>query len=653
MGRKSKSKSVTTESRRKSAEPIGKGLFFSSKSSGSGKGSTRHPSAKDKKTMSLQYGRWLFLILVIAFILRIAFLAEVTNSIFAIPHLFDQANYIKWAEGIIKGSWEGMNKSYWQGPLYPYMLASLFAFFGKSIFIIRIMQIFLGLAIIFGIFFLTRILYDELTALIAAFVAATFRTFIFLESAILAETLLAFFNLIAILTIIYAWKKQKIILWLLAGFLVGMAAVGRGTALMLIPLAIIWLLYLGKRTVLKEKSLPSKSISSTQNKREASLKRLVWIPLIAFLGGTIIAIAPVTIRNKVVSKEFVLISSNAGLNLFIGNHQGANGTYDLVPGLDTQSDPRGRAYAEADLQKRLPPSELSKFYISKVKEFASQYPKEFVSLLGKKLLLFIHSAEISHDDDFEYFRRKSFIMKLPLFPYGILFPLSIIGLFWGLKEESRRWEKIFVSAAFLIFMLFTVIFFIALRYRIPAIPLMIPLASFTLAQLWKFLKMKEWALLMQSFILIIILIVVFHIPYKPVKDLVLLSKLQSYNQTSFVLQRLGKRQEAINELKAAIKLSPENSSLHLNYGNALLKNSNREQAEKEYREAIRLNASNVNAHNNLGTILEERGDLNGAEKEYLQALSINPSHHLAHQNLQKLRLRRIPQSPEPPKDMKD
>lgn len=650
------------------------------------------PSAKAEEKTPIHYGRfqclrWLLLILVIAFIVRIGFLTEVSSSPFATPRLFDQANYIEWAEGITKGQWEGMDKPYWQGPLYPYALAFLFSLFGKSILAIRFMQLILGLAIVAGVFFLTRILFDDLAALISAFFAAVFRTFIFMESAVLAETMLAFFNLISILAILYAWKKQRISWWLIAGLLIGITAVGRGTALMIIPLVLFWLFFFGQRRTVAQTEAAASRSNPSMKKQHSNPKAPMWkriVPIAVFLLGAVIAIAPVTIRNKVVTKEFVLLSANAGLNLFIGNHKGANGTYDLVPGLDTQSDPRGEAYAKTQSRKEVSSNELSKFYTGKVKEFTLGHPKEFIKLLGKKLLLFMHAAEIPHDDDFEYFRRRSVIMRLPLLSYGILFPLTIVGLLWsfkprkGIKQKSKGTDKTvkkerdkankivkenanensrdnvketaFVAAALAILVIFTVIFFVALRYRIPVIPLMIPFAAFTVAELWRYLRARNWGSLSQGLVLVIIPMAILYLPYKPVRDLVLLSKLQSHNQTSLVLRELGKTPQAIKELQAAIKLAPDNSSIHLNLGNVLLDTGDRASAEKEYREAIRLNPSNINAHNNLGLVLEQQGDFEGAEKEYLQALAINPNHQLARQNLQKLRLRRAQQVPKPNED---
>ena len=46
---------------------------------------------------------------------------------------------------------------------------------------------------------------------------------------------------------------------------------------------------------------------------------------LAFLAAAIFAVAPATIRNWVVAKDFVLISSNGAINFFIGNNQEADG----------------------------------------------------------------------------------------------------------------------------------------------------------------------------------------------------------------------------------------------------------------------------------------------------------------------------------------
>ncbi len=588
---------------------------------------------KSEKSFFQQCGKWLLLSLLFAFILRAAFLSEVSSSPFATPHLFDQATYIKWAEGILEGNWEGIDQPYWQGPLYPYLLAFIFSLAGKSLLVVRIFQIIVGLVLIALIFLATRELFGDIPAIIAAFMAAFFRTFIFMESAFLTETILAFLTSAVFLAALYAGKRQTVTSWLLAGLILGLAAVARGTLLLLFPIMVGWLVFASKG---------NETIKGVSGGKRGGLKHRM-ILILVLVVGIIGVITPVTIRNIVVSNEVVFLSANAGLNLYIGNHSGANGTYDLPAGLDTQTDPRGEVLARRSVNHALSSLQLSHFYTAQVKDFFKREPGAFLRILFRKIALFLHSAEISHDDDFDFFRRKSVVMNLPLLPYGIIFPLSTIGLFFALKREPNRIRAIFSASFLIVSVLSVVIFFVALRYRIPSVPLMIPFAAFALHELWKGVRLRDSVTVLKIFLPFAVVCVALYYPYSFVRDLVLLTRLQSHNQTALVYQDLGEMKKALEEFEEAITIAPENSSLHLNMGNALLLIGDRNRAEKEYREAIRLNPSNANAHSNLGTILEERGDLDGAEKEYMQAIAIHPDHVLARRNLKKIRERRSQQ----------
>ncbi len=597
------------------------------------KRSPQQVAARAENTFFRQYGKWLLLVLLFAFILRAAFLSEVSSSPFVAPHLFDQASYIKWSEGILEGNWEGNDKPYWQGPLYPYLLAFIFSLAGKSLLAVRLFQIAVGLALIVVIFLLTREIFGDVPALIAAFMAAFFRTFIFMESAFLTEMILAFLVCAALLATLYAGKRGTVTGWLLAGLILGFAAVARGTVLILLPIMIGWLIYAVKGS-------EASSRARGEKPRKGSPLAVLILALIA---GAIVPIAPITIRNIVVSNEFVLLSANAGLNLFIGNHSGANGTYDLPDGIDTQADPRGEVFARRSVHHELSSSQLSRFYTSQVKNFLKREPGTFLRLLLRKVVLFFHSAEISHDDDFDFFRRKSVVMRLPLVPYGIVFPLAAAGIFLAFKRSSQRGRILLIASFLVISVLSSVLFFVALRYRIPAVPLMIPFAAFALSELWREVRLHEFAGALKTVLPVIILCIASYYPYSFVRDLVLLTRLQSHNQTALVYQELGEMDKALEEFEEAITLAPENSSLHLNKGNALLFMDESSNAENEYREAIRLNPLNANAHSNLGTIMEERGDLDAAEREYMQAIAIHPENAIAQRNLRKIRERRSQQ----------
>ena len=51
------------------------------------------------------------------------------------------------------------------------------------------------------------------------------------------------------------------------------------------------------------------------------------------VAGVLAAIAPVVLRNAVVSHQFALVSSQGGLNFYIGNNESATGQYVAVPGV--------------------------------------------------------------------------------------------------------------------------------------------------------------------------------------------------------------------------------------------------------------------------------------------------------------------------------
>ena len=56
-------------------------------------------------------------------------------------------------------------------------------------------------------------------------------------------------------------------------------------------------------------------------------------PALALLAGACLVLAPVAIRNRVVSGHWALVSAQGGLNFYIGNHADATGTYQDVPGV--------------------------------------------------------------------------------------------------------------------------------------------------------------------------------------------------------------------------------------------------------------------------------------------------------------------------------
>ena len=82
---------------------------------------------------------------------------------------------------------------------------------------------------------------------------------------------------------------------------------------------------------------------------------------VLILLGAALAIAPVTLRNRVVGGEWVLVTAGGGFNFYIGNHAAADGGYVQPAGAlcpEMPAIPLGAAPPSAPGAARSPPASL-------------------------------------------------------------------------------------------------------------------------------------------------------------------------------------------------------------------------------------------------------------------------------------------------------
>ena len=92
-------------------------------------------------------------------------------------------------------------------------------------------------------------------------------------------------------------------------------------------------------------------------------------------------------------------------------------------------------------------------------------------------------------------------------------------------------------------------------------------------------------------------------------------------------------EEGMQEARLAIRLNPESDMAHFALGNALRMEEDWAGAEAEYREALRLNPNFAMTHNNLGVTLRRENNVPGALAEFREALRLDPQEPLARENL--------------------
>jgi Flp pilus assembly protein TadD len=95
-------------------------------------------------------------------------------------------------------------------------------------------------------------------------------------------------------------------------------------------------------------------------------------------------------------------------------------------------------------------------------------------------------------------------------------------------------------------------------------------------------------------------------------------------QQAVQLRAQGRLDEAVEQLRSALKLDAENSDLHRELGITFLLAKHWRRARVEMLEAIRLDPSDADAYNGLGYALEKLGNLEEAVKQYRKATQLDP-----------------------------
>ena len=244
---------------------------------------------------------------------------------------------------------------------------------------------------------------------------------------------------------------------LVAGAVMGVAALCVANILAFVPVAAAWLWRRG----------------------DAAAPRRWLAPGIVVLGAAL-AVAPVTARNLVIGHDLVLISSNAGVNAFIGNNPDYDRTLEIQPGpdwLELVSRPRQEAGA-------VTPSGQSRWFLGRALEFAVTEPADWLRLTGRKAYRFVHGAEPGRNLDLYHARTWSGLLSALLwsrglaFPMGLAMPLAVLGVLLGWRGARFRCPEARLLLWFAAVYAGTVIaFFPASRYRLPVVPVLLLLAA--------------------------------------------------------------------------------------------------------------------------------------------------------------------------------
>ncbi|UCG62537.1 MAG: glycosyltransferase family 39 protein [Candidatus Zixiibacteriota bacterium] len=549
--------------------------------------------------------RWGLIVALAAVAVRVVYLIDWSRvPDFVIPMVDEKWHWL-WSEEIINDSFWGEG-AYFRGPLYPYFLALLSWITGGSIFLSKLLQVFVCGGTGWFIYQLTEKLFNQRAAIIAGLIYTVYGILVFYEALFLIPVLFLFFVVWGMYRVVAfrdsgSWKS-----WLFTGIIFGLAAVARPNVLIVIPFLMLWLFLISDRTT-------------------AWTKR-IRTPLL-LLVGVILMILPVTARNIVVAGEPILISSQGGINLYLGNNTEADGLTMLMPEVDLdesvgweQFEGIVRRIAEEEAGRSLTESELSSFWTGKAVDFMVEHPGRFMSLLWKKTVYLLSAFENSDNIDIYRHREKSLVYRLlvwdnPIyFPFGLLLPLALMGVYLT-RSDFRKLLPIYI---FVVAYIPTIILFLVTsRHRLPLVPFMIIIAAGGLVTLGQSIRKFRVSQMITVVLLFLVPVILLNRTFYEATPA---SEFQFYFNEGIKFERLGDYQKAEEAYLMADRDFPYSVTLLNNLGNAQRVLRKFDAARKTLERAIAIDTAYAASYNNLGLVMRQMNQIDSAIELYRSAV---------------------------------
>ncbi|MFA6111943.1 MAG: glycosyltransferase family 39 protein [Candidatus Latescibacterota bacterium] len=325
-------------------------------------------------------------------------------------------------------------------PLYPLMLAAIYRVCGTGFWPVRLVQAGLGVLTCLLIYHLGRRLGTSRTGLLAAALAAGYPLLVFFAGVRLAEGLIVLLAMVVLLQDTRFAARPTLGNATLLGAALGLAGLARPVLLAWGPLLIAgwW--------------------------RRSDLTPRAWLGrTAAVVAGTVLVLAPWTLRNAVVTGRLVPVSTNAGINLLIGHQPTASGAYQDT--VDYQ-----RLYDRL-VEPETDPVLRDQLAVRRVIGWIAREPGRAV-LLGLRKLVLLWNPWIAGE--------SAGRNALAVATSGPLLVLGGIGL-WQTRSRPGAWG---ILSLILCLSAVHALFFAHTRFRLPADAALMAPAAWVLERLW-------------------------------------------------------------------------------------------------------------------------------------------------------------------------
>lgn len=584
----------------------------------------------------------LWAVLSVALGVRLAYLYQAVDTPLFDVLLLDSEFYDRRARAIVAGDWLG-DRPFFMNPFYPYFLAAIYALVGAEYGWVGLVQAVLGTSSCYLIYALGRRLWNAQIGLLAAGLAALYQPYVFYDGALLTAAPITFLNLAALYCLAHAQGAAR---WLWgAGLLLGLSATARPMVLLFVAAVAGWLVAQGGWR---------------------GWQQGIWV-----LAGCALVVGAVAWRNVVIGGEWLLTTSSAGMNFYVGNHPEATGIYAQVDFLPSaEPDLEREAFireAEARTGRELTPAQASRFWLGAGLRFAAENPLAYLALQGRKLYMFWNGVEAQNNLSLYLARDFVPLLRWCVLGWGLVAPLAVAG--WATSRRSSLLD-LYLAA----YLAACLLFFTSSEYRLPVVPVLLLYAACWLAHAAAWATSGARRRLLGSGLLIAC--VALPINYRDAGAERLTRKRVDYYNFGALYQRRGDWAAAEDMFRAALRIDPSFApaasgltavlaqqagdapdirrglalfnageyeaaiaafsrarpapGLHNNLGLCYYRLGQWSEAAAHFHAALALDASYARAHFNLGLVHAKQGDDPAAVDAFAQALALDPNHVQAH-----------------------
>jgi Flp pilus assembly protein TadD len=518
--------------------------------------------------MAMSKNRWIALALAAGALLRVVYFFSSRDLPFFDFPITDALFHHRLATAIASGDlWDG--HAYFRAPLYYYLLGGLYAIFGPHVVVGKILGHLAGLVTGAVIIAWSDRLWGRRGAVCAALLWLGSGLLLFYEGELLVDSV--FTCLLFASLFVQSESRGRTLFLLGSGALFGLAAITRPTALACLPLCLYG------------------CSSGTRRVRQAAL----WF------GAMAIPVAVVAGLNTWALGRPTGIATGGGINFYIGNHRGADGSSAALP------EPWGYAwtyralsdYASEQRGRPLDAGEVSDYFYDEGWRFIREEPAAAARLWIRKAVLSAGRLCLSNNLNLNFVIEHLSILQWLAVWVAWLCVLAAAGLPWLRRSPAEaRWLWWFVASYGAVL----VVYFTNDRFRLPLVPALLVLAAGAPALWLQATRKERLRALLPAGLAALLVLPNWYGVSEP-------QALAYFNLGNVALRR-GWAEEARRWYDSAAVTQPDLRQLRLNRGWALLRTGDRLQARADFEAEARAYPYDARPFNNLAALNLLEGD---------------------------------------------